>query len=230
MKNKKILIIVLSLIIGALIILGVVFAICKNNENDKSEIIEVKQEDLKSYKLYNKIMESTKDGYTFTIKADNNNKIVIVVKDDKAYQEETINGETTKYIVKNGNTYLLSEDANIYYTYQNNTSILTKITDALEYMQNTEYIAGTEKVENKKYNFEKYEQMANFLMNYKIIGDNEIGTTTLYFNGDELKYIKTTGIKGEELSKVSINYKVDEKLFEIPAEYKDVSEGTSVEE
>lgn len=229
MKNKKILIIVLSLIIGALIILGALFAICKNNENDKSQIIEVKQEDLKSYKLYNKIMESAKDGYTFTIKADNNNKIVIVVKDDKAYQEETINGKTTKYIVKNGNTYLLSEDSNVYYTYQNNTAILTKITDALEYMQSTEYIAGTEKIERKKYDFEKYEQMANFLMNYKIIGDNEIGTTTLYFNGDELKYIKTTGIKGEELSKVSINYKADEKLFEIPAEYKDASESASVE-
>lgn len=228
LKNKKVIIIATVCVLISLVLIGIIFAICKNKiEYDKEEILDVKPEDLKSLKLYEKLIVNKDTGYTITMKIDNDNKTTIVVKGDKAYQEELSKGEITKYIVKDGNTYLLSEKTKKYYTYQNNSTILSKITNALDYFQGCDYIAGTEKIDGKKYNYEEYQETSEFLINYNILGDNDIGNTKLYFKGDELKYVKTTGLKGEELSKISINYNVDESLFEIPSEYTDANQVTS---
>ncbi len=46
--------------------------------------------------------------------------------------------------------------------------------------------------------------------------------TRFYFNKDQLVYIKTIIGNEQEILKVEMSDKVDDKLFEIPSEYKEI--------
>lgn len=59
-----------------------------------------------------------------------------------------------------------------------------------------------------------------FLINYKATIDDSKTKTRLYFEGNNLKYIKTYIGDIEQLLKVEMSYNIDNSVsFEIPKEY-----------
>lgn len=168
--------------------------------------------------MHSKLIEKQTYGITTTL--DNENAIYYAKKDNKAYNETTRNGKKSKFIVKDGNSYLVVDDQQAYYTYQNNETDLNKVISQLEEVKDKTYTEGKEKIEGKKYDYEEYEKVTEFLMKDINNIDEQKTKTRFYFDGDKLVYIKTIVGDYEETLKVDISYEVDNKLFEIPSTYK----------
>lgn len=223
MKKKAI--IIISIIVVILIIIGLVYflVINKDSENNSGNTgnDETVQEagTSKTNKLYEKLSES--DKYTFEKVLNDENKSKTVKSGELAYKEETANGNTYKYIVKDGNTYLLQDDAKQYYKYENNTIILSEITNNLLNLQKLQCQTGKEEIEGKSYEYEEYHNYGEFLVNTDLQIAGAQMKTRFYYSGNNLKYIKTIVNDTEELLKIDISYKADEALFEIPSDYSD---------
>lgn len=214
MKNKKMAIIILILLF--IIIIGTIIGILvvkntKSTEN-KSEI------NSKISEIYNNIEQAT--DITFLRKVDEDNQVLTVIKGDKAYKEITINGKKTKYIVKDGNTYFLNDSTKKYYEYQNNTTILSEIKLELSKLTETSNVKGKEKIDGKNYNYEEFSGYQNFLVNSNLMQDTANTKTRIYYEDEEIVFIKTIINNEEELSKVKLKYsEVSDNYFEIPKEY-----------
>lgn len=215
-KTKKIILIVVAIILILAIIAGVVWWIGFRKKQEGT--IEEKVSQIE--KLYDTLVE--KEEYSVTTTLDNENTIYYAKKDNKAYNEAIRSGRKTKFIVKDGNSYLVVDDQQAYYTYQNNETDLNKIVEKLEEVKNEDYTKGKEKIEGKKYDYEEYENINNFLIKDVNTKDGQKSKTRFYFNGDKLAYIKTIVGDYEEIVKVEISYGVDSKLFEIPSDYKKI--------
>lgn len=216
-KNKKILKIVISIILVLAVILGIIFLVSKNKQGNTNEI----QEAQKTEKVYEEVSKANQ--ITFTCTLDDKNKETIIVKDNNAYKETTKDGKTSRYIVKDGNTYFLDEDSKKYYTYNNNTSILIELKQQLEKLQDLSKEAGKERIKGKNYSYEEFEQYQGFLINNKIaVTDLTKAKTRIYYDNDKIVYIKTIAGDEKELLKVDISYnQVNDDYFNIPDEYKD---------
>ena len=208
-KNKKIILIsVISVIILALIIGLVCFFLAKKSgENKKSKV----------QKLYDSLKNKT--SYSFTTTLDENNKFYYAKLDGKAYTDTIYQGNESKFVIKDGNSYLLVDDIKAYYTYTNNEVDLNKIELALEEIKDLSYQEGTEKIENKNYSYEEYNQITGLSIGMTQEEESEI-KTRFYFKGNKLEYIKTIDGENQELLKVETSDKVDSNLFEIPSDYK----------
>ena len=158
---------------------------------------------------------------TFTKILDDNNKVFIAIKDNNAYKEIALNGETQKYVVKEGETYLLDEKNKKYYKYQSNDIILTEVREQFEELNNKSILEGKEKIDGKTYNYVEISGYQGFLFNDELgVNDLSRAITRLYFGGDELNYIKTIVGDSEELIKVEVSYKsVDEDYFVVPDDF-----------
>ena len=79
---------------------------------------------------------------------------------------------------------------------------------------------GKEKIGNTTYYYEEYDSITEFIIqnSFYNIEENK-PKTRFYFDGDELKYIKTIINNKQELTKIDISNKVDNKLFEISSDY-----------
>ena len=216
-KNKKILIIVISIILVLAVILGIIFLVSKNKQGNTNEI----QEAQKTEKVYEEVSKANQ--ITFTCTLDDKNKETIIVKDNNAYKETTKDGKTSRYIVKDGNTYFLDEDSKKYYTYNNNTSILIELKQQLEKLQDLSKEAGKERIKGKNYSYEEFEQYQGFLINNKIaVTDLTKAKTRIYYDNAKIVYIKTIAGDEKELLKADISYnQVNDDYFNIPDEYKD---------
>lgn len=216
-KNKKILIAIISIILILAIIFGIVFLVSKNKQGNTNEI----QEAQKTEKVYEEVSKANQ--ITFTCTLDDKNKETIIVKDNNAYKETTKDGKTSRYIVKDGNTYFLDEDSKKYYTYNNNTSILIELKQQLEKLQDLSKEAGKERIKGKNYSYEEFKKYQGFLINNKIaVTDLTKAKTRIYYDNDKIVYIKTIAGDEEELLKVDISYnQVNDDYFNIPDEYKD---------
>ena len=216
-KNKKILIAIISIILILAIIFGIVFLVSKNKQGNTNEIQEAK----KTEKVYEEVSKANQ--ITFTCTLDDKNKETIIVKDNNAYKETTKDGKTSRYIVKDGNTYFLDADSKKYYTYNNNTSILIELKQQLEKLQDLSKEEGKERIKGKNYSYEEFEQYQGFLINNKIaVTDLTKAKTRIYYDNDKIVYIKTIAGDEKELLKVDISYnQVNDDYFNIPDEYKD---------
>ncbi len=221
MKKKAI--IITSIIVVILIIIGLVYflVINKKDENNVAGGSQTLQEagTSKTNKIYERLAES--DEYTFEKILDDENKSKTVKSGDKAYKEETANGNTYKYIVTDGNTYLLQEDTKQYYKYENNTIILSEITNNFMKLQNLQCQTGKEEINGKNFEYEEYYNYGEFLMNTDLLASGTQMQTRFYYSGNNLKYIKTIVDGQEELLEVNIEYKADDGVFEVPADYQD---------
>ena len=218
MKKKTILIIVIC-VLAVLIIGGLVYYFgFYRNQNNEGAGTSGEQEKSQLSVIYDELKKD--DVYTFTRTVDEDNKITIARNVDKGYKESIINGRENKYIVNDGNTYLLQEDTKRYYQYDNNVMILSEITGVLEDLKDQEYTKGKEKINGKNYQYEEYAGCQDFLINNELYTDNESNSKTrFYFDKDELVYIKTIIGDKEEIAQVNIQYSVDENLFNIPSDY-----------
>lgn len=208
-KKKKVTILAIAIIIiVALIITGIYFATKK--------VIEVNNEE-KLAKIYDKMLQD--ETYKISIKLNDDNQYTIARKKDMAYIDSYIEGRHTNNIVKDGNTYLLMYGTKKYYVYKNNQLQLTEFTNELkEIIDSQENIKGKEKIDGKTYSYEEYSKTSNFIMSEENInGENVV--TRFYFDGDDLKYIKTIINDKTELLQVDLSYEVDDNIFQIPSDF-----------
>ncbi len=218
MSKKKIVLIIIAIIVVLASAAGLIAWI---GLGTKTENKMLEGDTSKVSKLYDELVE--KQTYSFTIKLDDNSQVYYAKKEDMAYIEASYQGDSSKMLVKDGNSYLLLEDEKVYYTYQNNETDLERILLQLEEAKEKQYKEGKEKIEGKEYRYEEYEGISEFLMKEDISTEEEQkAKTRFYFNKDQLVYIKTIIGNEQEILKVEMSDKVDDKLFEIPSEYKEI--------
>ena len=217
MKKKNI--IIISSIIGVIILASVIGVIILNNskessntENENGEIVS------KLTQIYDKLNQA--QSYTFKTTLNDQNSFSVSKQGESALAESYDESEKDSYLVKGEDTYLLVEDTKKYYTYKNNTTYLSKVTNDMEEILNKEFTAGKEKIDNKEYYYEEFNEVYPFIINYKKSIDESTTKTRLYFEGDNLKYIKTYVGDVQQLLKVDISYDgIDNNKFDIPKDY-----------
>lgn len=215
-KKKKIIIAsIISIIIIAIIVGAICWTIGISKTKEKQEEPTSKLDN-----VYDELKE--KQIFSFTTTLDEKNKMYYAKKGEVAYINTLYEGESSIFIIKDGNSYLLEENQKKYYTYQNNESDLEKVTIELESMKDKEHTDGKEKIDNKEYQYEEYQGATTFLFKNLEYGQEENVKTRFYFKGDELVYIKTIIGEEQETLKVDISDKVENAVFEIPSDYQGV--------
>lgn len=212
-KSKKIIgISIITMVILAILVGIIWYAI--SNHNIKSNTSKINQ-------LYDKL--KAKNSYSLTTILDEKNQMYYAKEDKKAYIHTIYNQNESKFIIKDGNSYLIMENSKTYYTYKNNETNLNKIELQLEALKDREYRKGEEKIDNKKYQYEEYAILTSFAMKETSeLTQNQEVKTRFYFKGDKLVYIKTIIEDKQELLKVDISDPVEHELFEIPSDYKEM--------
>ena len=81
-------------------------------------------------------------------------------------------------------------------------------------LKTQEYKTGKESIDGKEYDYEEYYD-----------SENEI-TERYYFDGNELKYVKSIDSDGEEqiMKVLKLSSEVDDSVFDIPSDYKLIEE------
>ncbi len=208
-KKKKMIIIIVAIVVVALIVLGVILA------NKSNKVTSNTKAETKVSTLYNKIKNT--DTYSFNFTADDNSKVFYAKSGEKAYMDTKYNGSETKYIIKDGNSYLIKDSDKRYYTYTNNNIDLDLVSNILADLINLEHNDGKEEIDGKSYNYEEYSVLTNIAIS-DFSNETNI-KTRLYFKGKDLAYIKTISDRKQELLKVDMSTKVENNLFEIPSDY-----------
>lgn len=212
--NKKRIVLISVIAIVVVILIAGLMCYFVTKEKSEEDILRLNQ-------LYETLQ--SKNSYSFTTTLNDNNKIYYVTLENKAYIDTIYKGTESKFIIKDGNSYLIMDDAKAYYTYQNNETDLNKVELELKNIKELEHEKGDEKIENRTYKYEEYKTLTTFtMMDTSEIKENEEVKTRFYFNGDKLAYIKTIIGEKQELLKVDISYNVDNNLFEIPSDYKEM--------
>ena len=216
-KKKKIILIIVAIILVLAIIEGLAYFIGFRTKAENTTLDGITS---KINKLYSEL--NGKQKFSFTTTLNDQNKTYYAKKDNTAYLDSIYQGKQTKFVIKDGNSYLLLDNQKVYYTYQNNETNLEKIIVQLEAIKDNQYVEGKEKIENKEYKYEEYEGVTGFLVKNVTATEEQTAKTRFYFDGDKLVYIKTIVGDYQELLKVDISYSVEDKLFEIPSDYKEM--------
>ena len=190
-KKKKMIIIIVAIVVVALITLGVILT------NKSNKVISNTKAETKVSTLYNKIKNI--DTYSFNFTADDNSKVFYAKSGEKAYMDTKYNGSETKYIIKDGNSYLIKDSDKRYYTYTNNNIDLDLVSNILADLINLEHNDGKEEIDGKSYNYEEYSVLTNIAIS-DFSNETNI-KTRLYFKGKDLVYIKTISDRKQELLK-----------------------------
>ena len=212
MNKKKIILITVISVVIILLIAGIIyFIVSNNNKANETPIIETINANLKE-----------KNKYVFSTTFDDNNKVYYAKNQETAYINSCYDGIESKYLVKDGNTYLLQDSQKEYFTYKNNTTQLNKITEQFDELLTQEPTKGEEEVNGKKYNYDEYTGITNLAIQ-NLIEDEQIDEqnikTRFYYKNNKLEYMKTIVGDKEELLKIDISYNVDDNLFNIPSDY-----------
>ena len=211
-KKKKI-VLNIAIVFIMLIIIAVLIGKFVLKENNKEEVPRLNQ----LYEFLN-----SKDSYSFITTLDNKNKMYYATQENKAYINTIYKGTESELIIKDGNTYLILDDMKTYYTYKNNETDLNKIQTELKIIKDLEHETGTEKIDNKTYKYEEYKVLTSFaMMDISNFEENQETKTRFYFEGNNLVYIKTIIGEKQELLKVEVSDDIDNKIFEIPSNYKE---------
>lgn len=221
MKEKKkviIAVVVIAIIIAIAVILVV------NSQGDAQRINEANTQEEEGISKLISLKEKLEEtqNYTISLTLNDDNKRITTRKDEKAKIEILDEGQKTTYIVKDKTTYLLSDKTKKYYEYQNTMSLLNDFLNNIDDIVSRNYTIGTEEIEGKEYRYEEFEKTSSFIINYKSQIDNLSTKTRVYFDGNDLKYIKTYIGDVEQLLKVDIKLNnSDDSNFNIPDDYED---------
>ncbi len=210
-KNKMIIILIIVSIVILASAVGIYFTAKSKTTNDEIG---------KLNNYYEKLKNTS--SYSFTSWLDDQNNVKYSKNNNESYNETTYQGKNTKYIVKNGNTYLVKDSEKVYYTYENNETDLYAIEMQIADIKENEASSGKEKIEGKQYKYEEFKGISNFYIG-NINANDENTKTRFYFDGDNLAYIKTIVDENtEQLLKIEFSETVDNKLFNIPTNYKEM--------
>lgn len=211
-KKQKIFIISICVIVAIIIVGLIVYVVTRNGEENVSKN--------RLTNMYEKMIQN--QTYSITIQLNDNNKYTVSRKGGSANIDTYNDGSHTTNIVKDENTYLLMYNTKRYYIYQNNVTGLGEIANQLnEIIQSQEPEKGQEEVNGKNYRYEEYKGVSDFLMNTDEGISEEDTNTRFYFDGDDLKYIRTIMGDKSELISVDISYDVDDNVFQIPSDFQE---------
>lgn len=211
-KKQKIFIISICVILAIIIVTLIVYVITKKQTESTNEN--------RLANMYERMMEN--ETYSIAFQLNDNNKYTVSRQGNVANIDTYSDGKHTTDIIKDGNTYLLMYSTKRYYTYQNNVTGLGELSNDLnEIIQSQEPEKGQEKIEGKNYRYEEYKGVSDFLMNTDEEISEEDTNTRFYFDGDDLKYIRTIMGDKSELISVDVSYNVDDSIFEIPSDFQD---------
>lgn len=167
------------------------------------------------------------DTYIIELEGDNlsgtdeKGTLTIAKKNGNVLQEVKSGEEKMSIMFKDNTTYLVAHDQKIYMkTEGRDESILPEedetflSKDELEALKTQEYKTGKESIDGKEYDYEEYYD-----------SENEI-TERYYFDGNELKYVKSIDSDGEEqiMKVLKLSSEVDDSVFDIPSDYKLIEE------
>lgn len=131
--------------------------------------------------------------------------------------------EHTTTLVVDGQAYFVIHNLEEYLIYDSDDIDADIIISGLKEITKKEYEAGREKINQKTYYYEEYENDTGDFLIFANVNENSIIKTRFYFDGNDIAFIKnivtTEGELEEELIKVTLQYSVDEKVFEIPQSY-----------
>ncbi len=202
--NKKIIIgIILLVIILVITILIVVLA----NQNKESSIIEEEEEEYFQSKLVSISDElKEKKNYKIRLKFNDENERVISRYESITKVEVLDEGKKDIYVIssKNKTTYLLDENTKQYYEYNNNTALQNDFIDNIDTVLKKNFNTGKENINGKDYRYEEFAKTSAFIINYKSNINNTQTKTRVYFEGNNIKYIKTYVGDVEQLLTVEI--------------------------
>ena len=160
------------------------------------------------------------DTYIMELEGDNleetgeKTTLTIAKKGDNILQEVKVGEEKMSIIFKDNTTYLVVHEQKIYMKTEgrdesslSEDAFLSK--DELEALKTQEYKTGKESIDGKEYDYEEYYDSENKI------------TERYYFDGNELKYVKSADSDGEEqiMKVVKLSSEVDDSIFNIPADY-----------
>lgn len=221
-KKKKTIIVAIVIALIAIVSIIIFFTIKGNNKNGQASKLSAYYEKLKNT-----------NSYSFYISLDDQNNISYQKQNDKAYVNTNYGGVNSKFIIRDGNTYLIRDDDKKYYTYENNETELYMIESILNNIKDKELTKGKENIENKNYYYEEFEGTSEFYfrdMNdidveeFDETEENDNKTKTrFYFNNNNLVYIKTIiDDNTQQLLKVDYSKKVDDNLVNLPQDYEEI--------
>lgn len=208
LKSKKsILILVISIIVIVLIVIGTV---CITNSNSN-----------KLVKLYDKLENSEK--YLFEMKQSDGYQIKMAKNGNATSIDMESEDMHTTTLVKDQKAYFINHDEKIYSVYNEATANENILFDEFDKVKEKAPLKGKEKINGKSYNYEEYAGYSGFMYSSNIDVEEENIKTKFYFEGNNLKYIKTIITnQEEELIEVNLTYDPANNLFEIPEEYKEM--------
>lgn len=209
--NKKNILIIVGIILVIIIVFVAIFFINKNGKENNSD------EGTRLEQIYQRISEN--DNYTVSLTVDDNNKEVYYIRGNNARIESQGPDENSVTIVKDGNTYIMKTLDKKCYVYKNNTGALNQIKEKIEKIKSVTPTKGKEKLDNKNYEYEEFNGVSEFLINYYNNTDQNTIKTRLYFDKDQLVYSKTTDKNLEQLTKIDINYTDSDVDFNIPSDF-----------
>lgn len=143
--------------------------------------------------------------------------ITMAVKGQKLSMDLKTDSERMGIIYKDNTTYVILHDEKTYIKEQGkDEDAIEDMTifsaEDLDEIKDKEYVVGKEKIDGVDYNYEEYKD------------EKENETTRFYFQGDDLKYIRTISEDENILLKVNeLSSKVDDSLFEVPSDYSEIA-------
>jgi len=195
---KKLLKVILPIIFVASLIL--VFTGC--GETAKS----------KTYTALSKAFSG--EDYIVSFEEEGVSTITLAVKGENIYMDVKEAENSLAVVYKDNTTYVISHNDKMYIATEGkdeqmiseDMAILSK--EDLQEFETAEYQKGKEEINGTEYEYEEYR-------------DEEGLTERYYFEGNDLKYIKTIQ-EGEEdliVKVLKLSSEVDDSLFEIPSDY-----------
>ena len=215
-KNTKLIIGISTVLIIIAIIIAIVMSTNNggkdnNTQTGKNYGIDNIEE------VYNKL-QNTKN-YSFNIELNNENYKNISRNNDSLKIETADEGKNQSYIVKNGNTYFLTEKTKKYYEYNDNTSMLNDLENKIKDLLKNNFNEGTENINGKDYTYQEFEKTSAFLINFKKKYDNFNTKTRFYFADGNLKYIRTYVGEIQQTLKVELEFNNQKDSYNIPSDY-----------
>ena len=207
---------IVSAIIAVLLILAFTLII-----NDK------KKNRLSS--MYEKMQKS--DSYTFTMEEKTNEiyyKVSMAQKGKDISIDMYSNEDHTTTLITENKSYSILHNDQEYYDYgEEKVDLDIEISSLKKYIKK-DCTNGKEEINGKTYYYEEYENEDMDFIIFADIDDSSIVKTRFYFNGNNICYIKniiqSDNENQEELIKADLSFSVDEKLFNIPEDYAEVTD------
>lgn len=163
-------------------------------------------------KTYNALSILNGDNYILEMQVEDISTMTVAEKGENIYMNVKEEGTSFAAMYKDNTTYILSHEDKMCMTSEGKNEEIFQDTEMfskeeIEKFKTAKYEKGKEEINGIEYEYEEY--------------NSENAKDRYYFEGNDLKYIKTIQENGEEsiMKILKMSSEVDDSVFEIPADY-----------